>query len=93
MEAAWRHAGHEIAKGDAAQQYEADRSRVSGGSAPAGALVFYSNVAAPYGRIAIADCSGNVYTTQGMDNANLPVAVESVGYVGTPAGWVMPFAL
>lgn len=87
---AWLKAGKAIARGNAREQYYAYASRVQGGAAPAGALVFWPNVAAPFGHIAISDGAGGVYTTQGLDHANLPIARVPVGHFGAPAGWVMP---
>lgn len=89
--AAWRKAGVDIYRGDAVEQYEHYRSRLRGGHAPEGALVFWPNETR-WGHVAISDGAGHVYTTQGLDGANLPIARVPIegGPFGSPAGWVMP---
>lgn len=87
--ASWRAAGVSIARGNAVDQYNAYRGRIQGGTPPRGALVFWPNVT-QWGHIAIADGSGGVYTTRGLDGANLPIQHIPASTFGAPAGWVIP---
>ncbi len=90
VSAAWRMAGVGIVRGNAREQYYAYQSRVQGGTAPRGALVFWPNVAPPFGHIAIADGGGGVYTTRGLDRDGLTIAQVPASTFGASAGWVMP---
>lgn len=87
--ASWFKAGVAIARGNARDQYYAYKDRIHGGTPPAGALVFWPNVTT-WGHIAIADGAGGVYTTQGLDFADKPIAHVPASTFGGSAGWAMP---
>lgn len=80
--------------GNAAPRYEAYRQAglVSGwsgaGNVPVGAMVFWPDVAAPYGHTALYVGDGMVISTQGLSDPSRPVGRVPVDTWGTPAGWV-----
>lgn len=55
-----------------------------------GSMVFWPNVAQPFGHVAIAVGNGHVVSTQGLSDPTKKVARLPVTTWGTPAGWVAP---
>ncbi|MCM1983773.1 CHAP domain-containing protein [Lyngbya confervoides] len=91
---AWRFgAGIDIYMNDASKQYHHYKAQIQHGAPPAGAIVFWPDLP-PFGHIAISDGLGGIYTTEGLDGDNLPIAhltsKQAVQTFGTPAGWVLP---
>ena len=63
-----------------------NKNMIYGGLPRYGSPVFY-NIAAPYGHTAIYIGGTSIITTQGMDNARLPVAVKGIYDYGNYLGW------
>lgn len=80
--------------GNAVDQYDKYKAagKIKTGVAPRGALVFWPSVASPYGHVAVSLGNGYVATTQGLDNAKLPVKVAKASsmFGVAPAGWALP---
>lgn len=67
-----------------------DRGLIRSGTPPAGALVFYPDIAQAFGHVAVSLGGGQVATTMGLDGANRSNAQSAVGYFGSSPGWAMP---
>lgn len=85
-------AGRIPSGGTAAQMYTNYRNAglIRSGAAPAGALVFWPNIAAGYGHVALALGDGRVVSTDGMDYANRPNHIVGISHYGASAGWALP---
>lgn len=84
-----------IYSGDARTRYysylNAGRMQPWNGADPlVGSLIFWPNVAYPFGHVAIYVGNGQVVSTQGIGDPSKPVARLPVNTWGTPAGWVKP---
>jgi hypothetical protein len=69
--------------------YWANRGEKGYGYPRYGSLVGY-NIAAPYGHIAVSVGVNRIVSTQGLDFARLPVAMQTTGSYSNPLGWVVP---
>lgn len=60
----------------------------TGGDINVGSMLFWPNLAAPYGHTAIYAGNGHVISTIGNGDPTKPVLRVPVSYFGAPAGWV-----
>lgn len=81
-------AGTSYPRADAIGQYRSFKSagKIYSGLPRYGAPVFY-DIARPYGHTAIYIGGRTIVTTQGMDNANLPVVRRDIGSFANYLGW------